>query len=585
MRLVSVVLAGVFAAGSMASAQCSVLGVSGSVNPGQTVTVALTGATPNAVAFLLVGDPGTTSIDLGFLGTLTVGLSQPFAVLPIGMTDGNGDLSLSVSIPANLPPGAIPNQTRTLQIVTFGLVPGFPPFELCASNAVALVLGDGGALAAVRRWHQIAIDASGFDHANNPAHPGPGRASRVMAIVQVAVFESLLAVHGGYQSYVGLPAAVTPVSLPAAIATSAHDTLATLFPAQAASFAASLTADLALIPAGPSKADGIALGASAAAAILALRASDGSDHAEPLVNVQFLCSNQPGFWRQDPISLHPLALGAQWATVTPFSMTSAAQFRAPAPPPMTGAEYATAYDEVKAVGGDGVGTPTSRTPEQTIVGIYWAYDATPSLCAPPRLYNQIAVLIGNQEHLSAFEMGRLLALVNVAMADAAIAVWESKYFYQLWRPVTGIRESDPGTGPTLLGDGNAATVGDTSWSPLGAPASNTLGPNFTPPFPAYPSGHAGFGGALFQMMRRFFGTDDIAFTFVSDEFNGVTLDNQGNPRPFLPRSFPDFTTAEEENGQSRIYLGIHWSYDKTAAIAQGNAVGDWVFDHLYPPVP
>ena len=93
------------------------------------------------------------------------------------------------------------------------------------------------------------------------------------------------------------------------------------------------------------------------------------------------------------------------------------------------------------------------------------------------------------------------------MADAGIAIWESKYFYQFWRPVTGIREADAGTGPTGAGDGNPATVGDPTFTPLGAPASNLTGPNFTPPFPAYPSGHAGFGGALFQTLRRFYGTD------------------------------------------------------------------------------
>ncbi len=120
------------------------------------------------------------------------------------------------------------------------------------------------------------------------------------------------------------------------------------------------------------------------------------------------------------------------------------------------------------------------------------------------------------------ELARLLALVNVAMADAGIAIWESKYHYQFWRPVTGIREADPGTGPTGLGDGNPRRVGDPTFTPLGAPASNLQGPNFTPPFPAYPSGHAGFGGALFQTLRNFYGTDDIAFTFVSDELNGVT---------------------------------------------------------------
>jgi hypothetical protein len=170
------------------------------------------------------------------------------------------------------------------------------------------------------------------------------------------------------------------------------------------------------------------------------------------------------------------------------------------------------------------------------------------------------------------------------MADAAMSVWESKYYYDFWRPVTGIRESDPGTGPTGAGDGNAATICDANFTPLGAPASNLQGPNFTPPFPSYPSGHGGFGGALFQTLRRFFGTDNIAFTFVSDEFNGITEDHNGNVRPYVPRSFLNFSQAEEENGQSRIYLGIHWSFDKTQAIAQGRKVGDYVFDHAFRPL-
>src|SRR5690606_28294814 len=149
---------------------------------------------------------------------------------------------------------------------------------------------------------------------------------------------------------------------------------------------------------------------------------------------------------------------------------------------------------------------------------------------------------------------RLLALANVAMADAAIGIWESKYYWDFWRPVTGIREADEGTGPTGAGDGNPLTVGDPTFTPFGAPASNTGDPNFTPPFPAYPSGHAGFGGALFQTLRRFFGTDEIAFTFVSDEYNGITLDNEGRVRELKPRSFVSLSEAEEENGQSRIYL-------------------------------
>ena len=124
-----------------------------------------------------------------------------------------------------------------------------------------------------------------------------------------------------------------------------------------------------------------------------------------------------------------------------------------------------------------------------------------------------------------------------------------------------------------------------TFSPLGAPASNNpAGVNFTPPFPAYPSGHAGFGGALFETLRLFFGTDDIPFTFVSDELNGVTRAQDGSVRPLVPRSFSSLSEAEEENGQSRIYLGIHWSFDKTEGIAQGRQVADYVFQNIFTPV-
>ena len=320
-----------------------------------------------------------------------------------------------------------------------------------------------------------------------------------------------------------------------------------------------------------------------AAAILSLRADDGSAHAEPRVGIEFLTSDQPGKWRQDPVSLIPLALGAYWNEVTPFVMTSSAQFRAPPPPALDSADYAHAFAEAKVLGGDGIVTPNGRTAEQTAIGIFWAYDGTPSLCAPPRLYNQIAMQIADQMDSDVVELTRLLALVNTAMAEAGIAVWESKYYYELWRPVAGIREADVDPAHSLPGDGNSATVADPTFTPLGAPASNLTGPNFTPPFPAYPSGHAGFGGALFQVLRRFYARDDIAFTFISDEFNGVTLDREGNVRPLVPRTFRSLSEAEEENGQSRIYLGIHWAFDKREGIAQGRRVADHVFDHAFQP--
>ncbi|HWH80594.1 MAG TPA: vanadium-dependent haloperoxidase, partial [Candidatus Binatus sp.] len=358
-----------------------------------------------------------------------------------------------------------------------------------------------------------------------------------MAIVHIAIFDAVNAIVGGHESYTGLARERGATSIQAAIAQAAHDTLKAMFPSQGSSFDAALADDLAKIQNSRPKSKGIDLGHRAALAILALRANDGSNHIEPRVGFEFITSNQPGKWRQDPISLLPLALGANWNQVTPFVLSSAEQFRAPAPPALNSSIYAQAYEEVKRLGGDGVTTPTQRSAEQTEIGIFWAYDGTPSLCAPPRLYNQITVHIAEQMGSNFIETARLLALINVALADAGIAVWESKYFYQFWRPVIGIRESDAGTGPTGLGDGNPATIGELTFSPLGAPASNLNGPNFTPPFPAYPSGHAGFGGALFQVLRRFYRTDQIPFTFVSDEFNGVTKDHAGNVRPLLPRSF------------------------------------------------
>jgi hypothetical protein len=451
-----------------------------------------------------------------------------------------------------------------------------------------------GAIDTLHYWNQIAIDASGLDHtpvATGETRTfgeqlGPGRSSRAMAIIHIAIFDAVNAIVGGYRSYTGLGQVRRDTSIDAAIATAAHDTLAALFPSQAPSFDSLLADDLNSIrgTSANGKAAGIELGHQAAALILALRANDGSQHAEARVGIDYLPGLDPGEWLPDPVSQSPLALGAHWGSVTPFVLQSGDQFRAPAPPHMDSAAYAVAYDEVARMGGDGVITSTQRTADETEIGIYWAYDGMPSLCAPPRLYNQIAMHIADQAPLQIAELARLMALINIAMADAGTAIWESKYHYAFWRPVTGIRESDPGTGPTGAGDGNSATVGIANFTPLGAPASNLHGPNFTPPFPAYPSGHAGFGGVLFETLRRFMGTDAIPFTFVSDEFNGTTLGNDGFPRPRKSRSFASLSQAEEENGQSRVYLGIHWAFDKTEGIAMGRRIAEYVFNNALVPV-
>jgi hypothetical protein len=440
--------------------------------------------------------------------------------------------------------------------------------------------------ARILRWNEIAMAVTALDH--TPPLPGetrvfreqfgPGREAKALAVVQIAVFDAVNAATGNrFRSYTGLREVRLPTGLNVAIAQAAHDTLVALWPAQTASLDTLLAEDLAEFPDGEVKSRGIALGRRAAAAILARRANDGSAHAEPIVGVDYFPGTGPGEWRTDPISMIPLALGAKWGQVRPFVLQSASQFRIPPPPALTSSRYKRAFDEVKRLGGDGITTPTERTEAQTIAGLYWGYDGTPNLSAPPRLYNQIAVLIANKQgtgRTTVVNLARLLALVHAAMADAGIACWESKYVYKFWRPVGAIREADT--------DGNPDTIADPEFSPLGAPASNTNpGVNFTPPFPAYASGHATFGSALFQTLRRFYGTDLIRFTFVSDEFNGVTTDNQGVVRPRIPRTFQSLSAAEEENGQSRIYLGIHWEFDKTEGMRQGRRIADYVLNNAF----
>jgi hypothetical protein len=158
------------------------------------------------------------------------------------------------------------------------------------------------------------------------------------------------------------------------------------------------------------------------------------------------------------------------------------------------------------------------------------------------------------------------------MADAAISCWEAKYFYKIWRPTTAIRNAAI--------DGNPATVADPLWVPLGAPASNRIAPNFVPPFPAYTSGHSTFGGTIFQIARRFFGTDSIPFSFISHEYNGITTDNTGVVRPIRQRNFNSFTQAETENALSRIYIGVHFRSDCIQGVIQGNNIGNYVIDNI-----
>src|SRR5438445_2744773 len=230
-----------------------------------------------------------------------------------------------------------------------------PRFHGTEQHAPSLNLPSPGPRAAdsLRHWNQIAIDASGLDH--TPVAPsetrvfgeqlGPTRASRAMAIVHIAIFDSVNAILGGYRSYTGIQSVKQPVSLDAAVAQAAHDTLVALYPSQAPAFDSLLSEDLANVSNKNERANGVSLGQCAAAAILALRTNDGSQIPEPHFGVDYFPNQMPGYWRQDPISLIPIVLGAHWGECTTFVVQSASQFRVPPPPAMNSTEYLSAYNE------------------------------------------------------------------------------------------------------------------------------------------------------------------------------------------------------------------------------------------------
>jgi hypothetical protein len=418
---------------------------------------------------------------------------------------------------------------------------------------------------AVLQWNAIALDIVRDDHALTGSHEqfGPTQTSRALGIVQAAVYDAVVSIKGDYEPYKFSVPGAAGASVEAAVARAAHDTLVWLYPSRRADLDADLSATLAGIP--PKRAaDGSAVGGQIAADMIAWRATDHANDPQTYTFGTGVMS-----WQCDPYNPTQQPLTPEWGNVTPFAMTSGNQFRPPAPPVPKSPEFAAALKEVHDYGGDGVTTPTLRTLDQTEMAIFWGYDGQPGLCSPPRLYNQIVDQIAVQEHNTLLENARLLALVNLALADAGISSWEAKYYYNLARPVTVIQHASE--------MGNPAIQSDPNWRPLGAPADNGGGSNFTPPFPSYTSGHATFGGAMFETLRKFYGTDNISFTFLSDEFNGKTFDMNGQVRPIAPRHFDTLSQAEEENGQSRIYLGIHWSFDKVNGIREGNQIADYLF--------
>jgi hypothetical protein len=380
--------------------------------------------------------------------------------------------------------------------------------------------------------------------------------------MHIAIHDALNAIARRSRPYAFDTRVDQPTSADAAVAAAAHDVLVAAinqlpFPPECIgpgidSVESDYTAALAAVPPGETKERGIELGRASAAAINARRAFDGSDTA--LMDPAYPQGTAPGEYRFTPGVTFAFAPG--WGNVTPFVLRRGSQFRAQPPLDVASRRYTADFDEVKRLGGDGITTPHARTPEQTQIGLFW-------LESSPLAWNRMARSVSGGRGLDRSENARLFALLNMAMADGYVGSWESKYFYNFWRPVTAIQTADT--------DGNPDTEADPTWTPL----------QFTYPMPDYDSAHSVQGGAAAEVMKQVFGTDHISFRACS-----LTLpagSTCSDPAPVL-RQFESFSRAADENGLSRILVGIHFRYAVEQGIEHGRKIARRAVNRFMRPV-
>ena len=320
-----------------------------------------------------------------------------------------------------------------------------------------------------------------------------------------------------------------------------------------ASVEASYAASLDAIPDSAAKTRGVRIGRRAAAALLETRADDGSDTA--MVVADYPQGTEPGEWRFTPGTDFAFAPG--WGGVDPFALRAAAQFPAAPPYPVTSAAYARDLDEVRRLGGDGVSTPTSRTPRQTETAQFW-------LESSPLAWNRIGRTLAVQKDLGLWRSARLFGLLDAALADGYIASFHTKFdVHRFWRPVTAIRLADT--------DGNPATGADPSWTPLVT----------TPPIPDHESAHAVEGAAAAAVFRRFFATDRLPFTACS--YTVAPQNSCTGADPIL-RRYRSPSRAAAQNGESRVLVGFHFRRAVDVGLRRGAAIGRWTSTRLLQPV-
>jgi hypothetical protein len=357
----------------------------------------------------------------------------------------------------------------------------------------------------------------------------PWNQTRSFAMVSGAVYDAVNAIDGApYEPYLVAPPARRSYSKDAAVAAAAHDVLVGLFPAQRPALDGEYEAALADIPDGPDQEGGVAVGRRAAAAMLAARENDGVDGDR-----QWIIGTRPGEWRPTPPFM--VGIGAQIGFMRPFAIPDADLFRSPRPNALTSERYARELEEVRTIG---EASSATRTPDQTEAALFWNDLRSPWW----GMFNQIA----ESRRLSTSETARMLAMVNIAAADAFIANFKAKYHWNFWRPVTAIPEAGS--------DGNPQTTPDPDWTPLLA----------TPPVPEHPSGHAQVTGAITTTLALFFRTDRVAFSGFSQDTNTT-------------RRYGSFSHALREVIEARIWGGIHFRTADNQGAVEGAKLGAYVW--------
>lgn len=431
-------------------------------------------------------------------------------------------------------------------------------------NTLALLVLAAGTAAAhadvVTDWNSAYLDAiRATPGGSEQARGGPYAIARDGAILHAAIYDAINSIDRRANAY-SVVLDGTGADRRAAAAAAGYTVMSTLYasnPALQNQFTQLYQTQISAINNAAARQAGIALGQQVASTILSQRANDGAN-----VNATYTPGSGPGHY-QGNFPPNAAALGSSWPTAQTFSLNSASQFRPVAPPALNSAQYTAAYNQVRDFGGR---NSTVRTADQTQIAWFWANDRD-GTSKPPGQLNQMTQVIAAQQFVGMsederlFQNARVFALTNIAMADAAIAAWDAKYATDLdfWRPIEGIRAGDS--------DGNADTVGDATWEPLSH--GGIGGDPYTPPFPAYISGHSTFAGAHAAVLQAFFGTDNISFDLGTDDPDAVGV----------IRHFDTISSAAEENAHSRIYLGVHWLFDCDAGLLTGTAVGDWVMSN------